>query len=353
MNHGISVLFRAIPLLMGAVSAALGGWVLAHSGGPSARVAGLTLIFLAAVCLCLFATVATVVRQLIGRFTAVDRIGYPLFGFAVAGVAIGYGLRLLTEDRRPPPDFVAGSVVLGLGLVCVCVSSVAAVATRFTLIGENAALPGGSPPRSPAPFRPATARALVALPVLAAAVAAAWATVLLANGGGGDADGRFTAGHLVVDLAIVCTALIGLVVSLLRQIRNTYTRRDRIWWLVPSAVLGAMDITGGLVVVTLNPRPAQLATGYVQIGLGLLCWTVLGAVLLLALGWRRAAPSAHHVPLIPVGTTLLCLFMSAFLFESADPDVIVAARVLVGLGAVCFALFALLSVLESGTAGRD
>ncbi|WP_049655685.1 DUF2776 family protein [Kitasatospora sp. MY 5-36] len=353
MNHGMSVLLRAIPLLMGAVSAALGGYVLAHSTGPSARVAGLTLVFLAAVCLCLFAVAATVVRQLIGRFGALDRIGYPAFGFAVAGAAVGYGLGLLAESHRPVADFVAGSVVLGIGLVCVCVSSVAAVATRFTLIGQNAVLPEGSPPRSPAPFGRSAARALVAVPVLAAAAAWAWATVMLANGGGGDSDGRFTAGHVVVDQAIVCTALIGLVITLLRQIRNTYTRRERVWWLVPAAVLGAMDITGGLVVVALDPRPGQLATGYVQIGLGLLCWTVLSAVLLLALGWRRAAPPAGRVPLVPVGTTLLCLFMSAFLFESADPDVTVAARVLVGLGAVCFSLFAVVSVLEAGVADRN
>ncbi|MGW4380107.1 DUF2776 family protein [Kitasatospora sp. NPDC004531] len=347
MDHGTSVLLRAVPLLMGAVSAALGGYVLAHSGGPSARVAGLTLVFLAAVCLCLFAVASTVVRQLLGRSGALERIGRPAFGFAVAGAAIGYGLCLLAESRRPVADFVAGSVVLGLGLVCVCVSSVAAVATRFTLIGENAARPEGSPPRSPAPFGRTGARVLVAVPAVAAAAAWAWAIVMLANGGGGDSDARFTAGHVVVDQAIVCTALIGLVVTLLRQIRNTYTPRERFWWLVPAAVLGAMDITGGLVVVALDPRPGQLATGYVQIGLGLLCWTVLSAVLLLALRWRRAAPPAGRVPLIPLGTTLLCLFMSAFLFESADPDVIVAARVLVGLGAVCFALFAVVSALEA------
>ncbi|WP_189272249.1 DUF2776 family protein [Kitasatospora griseola] len=353
MNHGVSVLFRAIPLLMGAVSAALGGYVLAHSTGPSARVAGLVLVFLAAVCLCLFATAATIVRQLIGRFTALDRFGYPAFGFAVAGVAIGYGVCLLTESRRPPPDFVAGSAVLGIGLVCVCVSSVAAVSTRFALISENAALPDGSPPRSPAPFRPFAARTLVAVPVLATAVAAAWATVLLANGGGGDEAGRFTAGHVVVDLAIVCTCLVGLVASLLRQIQNTYSRRDRIWWPVVAGTLGAMDITGGLVVVALDPRPTQLATGYVQIGLGLIAWTVLGKLLLLGLVWRRDAPSADRMPLIPIGTGLVCLFMSAFLFESAEPNVIVAARVLVGLGGVCFALFSLASVLESGTGGRN
>ena len=83
MNYKISVLFRAVPVLMGAVSAALGGYVLAHASGPSARVAGLVLIFLAAICACLFATAATIIRQLIDRYTALDRLLYPVFAVAV------------------------------------------------------------------------------------------------------------------------------------------------------------------------------------------------------------------------------------------------------------------------------
>lgn len=77
MNYEISVLFRAIPVLMGAVSAGLGGYVLGHASGPSARVAGLVLIFLAAICLCLFATAATIIRQLIGRYTERSRTPTP------------------------------------------------------------------------------------------------------------------------------------------------------------------------------------------------------------------------------------------------------------------------------------
>ncbi|GAA2590192.1 hypothetical protein GCM10010424_43110 [Streptomyces lienomycini] len=87
------------------------------------------------------------------------------------------------------------------------------------------------------------------------------------------------------------------------------------------------------------------------IGLGLICWSILSKVLLLALVWRRSAPLANRVPLIPVGTALLCLFLAAFLFESADSAVVVAARVLIGLGAICFSLFSIVSILESGTGG--
>ncbi|MFI9494139.1 DUF2776 family protein [Streptomyces halstedii] len=353
MNYKVSVLFRAIPVLMGAISAALGGYVLAHASGPSARVAGLVLIFLAAICLCLFSTAATIIRQLIGRFSALDRVLYPALGFAVSGVTAGYGLSLLTETPRPPPDFVAGHVVFGIGMICVCVSSVATASTRFVMITENSALPEGSPPRSPAPFGPLTVRVLLALPALAALVTWVWAVVLLAGGGGGAAAGRFTAGHVMAGLALVCTCLIGLVASILRQIQNTYTRRERVLWPAAAACLGAVGIVWGLLVLALHDRSTQLSAGYVVIGLGLICWSILSKVLLLALVWRRKAPLANRVPLIPVGTALLCLFLASFLFESADSAVVVAARVLIGLGGVCFSLFSIVSILESGTGGGD
>ena len=56
--------------------------------------------------------------------------------------------------------------------------------------------------------------------------------------------------------------------------------------------------------------------------------------------------------MIPGGTALACLFFSAFLFEAtADQSgFFVGAHVLVGLGAVCFTLFSIVSILEAGTA---
>jgi hypothetical protein len=51
-------------------------------------------------------------------------------------------------------------------------------------------------------------------------------------------------------------------------------------------------------------------------------------------------------------TALTCLFLSSFLFQVAvsDANVFIPARVLVGLGAICFSLYSIVSILESGTA---
>ena len=75
-----------------------------------------------------------------------------------------------------------------------------------------------------------------------------------------------------------------------------------------------------------------------MIGLGLVCFSILSKVGLLALEWRRTFDLASRVPLLPVLTALTCLFLAAFVFQAAvaDSNVFIPARVLVGLGAICF-----------------
>ena len=90
---------------------------------------------------------------------------------------------------------------------------------------------------------------------------------------------------------------------------------------------------------------------FVLIGLGLICYSISSKVLLLASVWRRDAPLSKRIPMIPVMTALSCLFLAAFLFEAsyANTNFFVPAHIMVGLGAVCFTLFAIVSILESGT----
>ena len=88
-----------------------------------------------------------------------------------------------------------------------------------------------------------------------------------------------------------------------------------------------------------------------MIGLGLVCYSISSKVILLAAIWRNTFKLANRIPLIPVFTALACLFLSAFLFEMASLHnaYFVPARVLAGLGGICFTLFSIVSILESGT----
>ena len=60
---------------------------------------------------------------------------------------------------------------------------------------------------------------------------------------------------------------------------------------------------------------------------------------------------ANRVPLVPVLTALTCLFLAAFVFQAAvaDSNVVHTRTVLVGLGVICFSLYSIVSILESGT----
>ena len=77
--------------------------------------------------------------------------------------------------------------------------------------------------------------------------------------------------------------------------------------------------------------------------LGLVCYSISSKVILLAKIWRQEFKLANRIPMIPVLTALACLFLAAFVFELATihADYFIPARVLVGLGAICFTLFSI------------
>ena len=352
MNYGISVLFRAIPLAMGAVCVGLGVDIWTAADQPGNEVAGRVVTFLAAICVCLFCTAATIIRQLIGRFNAVDRVLYPAVGYATAAGTVGYGLAVLSGEsgEGTDPYYIAGHVVVGLGLISGCVATVATASTRFSLIPANSAKPEGDHEPPSGAFPGAAVAVMAAIPVLLAL--AAW-TIVVVNLAQPITPSRFTVGHVVAGIAMVCTSLIGLVLSILRQIQDTYTARDRMLWPWLVIAMGSLSTGWGIVLLVLDREPYYRTPGLVMIGLGLVCFSILSKVALLALVWRRTFALADRVPLIPVLTALTCLFLSAFVFQAAvtDSSVFIAARVLAGLGAICFTLYSIVSILESGTSG--
>ncbi|MCR6033027.1 DUF2776 family protein [Nocardioides sp. zg-579] len=354
MNYWVSVIFRAIPLAMMAVCIGFGAYVWTAADAPGNYVAGRVLIALAAICLCLFCTAATIIRQLIKRFNRVDEVLYPALGYLSAVVTVAYGAYLFTgaSGSGQDPAYVAGHVVLGVGLICGCVATVATASTKFSLIPANSAKPAGDRTPPPAGFSRGAVVVLEALPVLLAATAWAFAITNLALP---TSPSRFTVGHVVSGLAMICTSLIGLVWSILRQVQDSYGPRDRVLWPWLVIVMGAAAMLWGIVLLVLDDEPYYRTPGFVLIGLGLVCFSILSKVGLLALVWRQTFSLANRVPLIPIVTALSCLFLAAFVFQAAftDTNVFIAAHVLVGLGAVCFTLYSIVSILESGTSSTS
>ena len=349
MNYWMSVVFRAIPLAMMGVCIGYGVYIWMDGDAPGNFVAGRVVTFLGAICLCLFCTAATIIRQLIGRFNTVDKIFYPTLGFAAAiGTAV-YGIVIFAgADSVPAKEYVAGHVVFGLGLISGCVATVATASTKFTLIPQNSSQPENDKHPPATAFGGGSVLVLSAIPVALAVTAWVFAIINLAQT---VTPGRFTVGHVVAGLAMICTSLIGLVFSIVRQIQNTYQPRERMVWPWLVIVMGALSMIWGIVVLGLNTKQYYLTPGFVMIGLGLVCFSILSKVGLLALVWRRTFDLANRVPLLPVITALGCLFLASFVFQGAvdNSNLFIGARVLAGLGAICFSLYSIVSILESGT----
>ena len=322
MNYGISILFRAIPLLMALFCFGYGAFVL-HEGLDSAKfVAGPVVFSLGMICIALFATAATIIRQIIHTYNPIARYALPVIGY------------------------VAGHVITGVGFITACVATTATASTRFTLIPANSERTDQLQPADA--FNSSQGYILIAVATLMAVMAWIWAFWLLSKSS--EHNAYYVAGHVMAGLACICSSLVALVATIVRQIRNNYTKSERKRWPALVLIMGSISILWGLLVLA-NSNPALSSTGYIMIGLGLVCYSISSKVILLAAIWRNTFKLANRIPLIPVFTALACLFLSAFLFEMASLHnaYFVPARVLAGLGGICFTLFSIVSILESGT----
>jgi hypothetical protein len=348
VNYWISILFRIIPLAMGAVCLALGLYVRAGGGDANHFVAGHVLISLTAICIALFTTAAMIIRQLTHTFSRTWMIVLPIIGYGVALTTAAWGLLIVQQGSVP--SFVAGHVVFGVGLIAACVSTVATASSAFTLIPRNAhgRAEDGTPCEA---YSAAVGAGLICIPVAATLLGAVWAAMLLRQEAH---TPDFVAGHVLMGISAICASLISLVSTVVRQVRNQFGEAERWLWTLWVLLMGAATFGWGLDVLFGSDRPERIAPGCILLGLGMVCFSIVSKVWLLALTWRRECALANRIPLIPVLTCLACLFFSTFLAEAAmaDPGFFVPARVLAGLGAVCFTLFSIVSILEAGTSGK-
>lgn len=349
MNYYISIIFRAIPLLMGAFTFFFGLYVQQFEAvQPLARPAAIILLSLTAICVALYATAATIIRQLIRSYTTLAKWCLPIIGYIGAGIAIFYGAHLFLSNPTVAPDIVAGDVCFGVGLVAACVSTVATASTKFSQIPRNYQRTPGI--RNKDGFKSMTAcHIMEAIPAIAFFIAFSRGVYLLATG---TTQAAYIAGHVEIGLSMICASLIMLVATVVRQIQNVFDRTHRPWtgaYIVLTC--GAIAILWGLGVLLNLPFGGAVAPGYVMIGLGLICWSISSKVILLILAWHHESEYASRIPMIPIFTCLLCLFVSSFLFQNVlvNSSYYIPAHVLAGLGAVCFTLFSIVSILESGT----
>ena len=349
MNYYISILFRAIPLLMGIICLTYGSYIytLGDKFGNGYIIASHVIIFFTAICIALFTTAATIIRQLINKYNSFFKFILPTIGYLCAAISMVGGLYFVLNNGGNPAYFVAGNIGFGVGLIACCVSTVALSSTKFLLIPSNSKnLKEGEKPKGC--FSKEMSYVLIAIPILCTLIGLIFSFNLLRHT---DKVPSLVAGFVLFGISLVCGSLISLVASVCRQIQNTFTSKERWKWSILVIVLGSINLILGICVLLFSKNQTFIAPGYVLIGLGLVCYSISSKVLLLASVWRRKSKLSKRIPLIPVITALACLFLSAYLSEAelVNMAYFVPAHVMVGLGAICFTLFSIVSILESGT----
>ena len=182
MNHGISILFRVIPVVMAFICFFLGGFIFLYGDDGARQVAGPVVFFLGAICLALFATAATIIRQLIHKFHTVLKYIIPGFGYVVAFLTIASGIWIFGFAENSN-FIVSGHVVAGVGLITACVSTAATSSTKFYLIPANSANAANEVNKEG--FSAMTQNVLIGLTLLFSLTAWVWAIVLLSRIGEG------------------------------------------------------------------------------------------------------------------------------------------------------------------------
>ncbi len=209
MNYGISILFRAIPLAMAIFCFGYGAFIYGYGDDGSRVVAGPVVFSLGMICIALFCTAATIIRQIIHTYNKSAKYVLPIIGYLAAIITIIGGICIFS-NATSTSAFVAGHVITGVGFITTCVATAATSSTRFSLITGNSKATSNEVPEGA--FSLNQRRALVIVAIIVSLIAWIWAFVLLGNSHSHPA--YFVVGHVMVGLACICTSLIALVATI-------------------------------------------------------------------------------------------------------------------------------------------
>ena len=288
MNYGISILFRAIPLAMALFCFGYGAFIYGYGDAGNRVIAGPVVFSLGMICIALFCTAATIIRQIIHTYNETTKYILPIVGYLAALITVISGICIFS-NATSPSAFVAGHVITGVGFITACVATAATSSTRFSLIPENSKATGNEVPQGA--FSVGQRRAMIILAIVISIIAWVWAFVLLGNSHSHPA--YFVAGHVMVGLACICTSLIALVATIARQVRNDYSEKERNKWPKLVLLMGSISFVWGLFVILADSGSANGTTGYIMLGLGLVCYSISSKVILLAKIWRRETSQPH------------------------------------------------------------
>jgi hypothetical protein len=298
---------------------------------------------LGAVVLCIFSTSSIIIRQSCNKITTLELFFYPILSFTVAILTISIGLCIIFTNPAGYA-FIAGHNVIGLGLICSCLAVETTICTKFSIIRKNLKLPVGTP--SNEGFSTLITNFIFL--IIISFIIIAWGLViyLLINSNN---TNYFIAGHILAGMAMICTSVFGMVASGLRQINNTYNEIDKKIWPSLAFIMGFMALSWGIILIMINKDPSSyLLPGFILIGISCICFSIFSKLLFNTKVWRANYAYSNLIPFIPLFLYFFCIFLSSFLFQASMTNInlYIPARVLIGIGAVCISLFAIINVLR-------
>ena len=116
MNYGISILFRAIPLAMALFCFGYGAFIYGYGDAGNRVVAGPVVFSLGMICIALFCTAATIIRQIIHTYNETTKYILPIVGYLAALITVISGICIFS-NATSPSAFVAGHVITGVGFI--------------------------------------------------------------------------------------------------------------------------------------------------------------------------------------------------------------------------------------------
>ncbi|MBR4399891.1 MAG: DUF2776 family protein [Aeriscardovia sp.] len=300
-------------------------------------VAGRFLISLGSITFALFCVIATSMRQIEGF----ARVWYfPVAGYSFAlGVCI-WAIVILSTGRSAA-DIVSGHMVLGAGMIALCVSTIALTSRHFLHIAANSLHKANSSDRDISSYTRREVFLLASIPASVALCGFVYGIYSIALPRLPEKLG----GHALMAQSFVCLSLTFIVYILARQMNNTFLKKFKWRFSVYVVINGLINIIWGVCVLCLRPRPFT-TPGFGMIGLGLVCISISGKAHRVVGSWKGVSELAYFAAYFPALAGLCGLLLSAILFSAAvqNPLYLDSAYAVSGLAAVCVAIYGIVAI---------
>lgn len=334
MHRANSIVLRALPLSMTSYELIFG--IVVICARRSGVVPGRFLVSLASITFAIYCVVAVSMRQLEG-FRQLWL--WPLMAYCGAAAATAWGIVILSTEPGSV-GVVSGHMVLGAGLIALCVSTVSLTSVHFIEIARNQAhLDIGR--RNRVAWSAASVWCLTLIPFVISSIALAYAVVSMCDGRVDEQVG----GHALFAQSMVCLSFASIVHILARQMNNTFLTRFKWRYSVYIVCNGLVDITWGIITLLTCPTPF-ITCGFGMITLGLVCLSVSGKAHRVIGSWHDVSELAYVAAYFPLFAGILGMLMSSILFSAGvdQNQYVWAAYTVAGLSAVCISAYAMVAI---------